>query len=77
MRWKVKLRTNGGGKREIELDATSISDALEQANESYPGCTIEGADLIPKKITVIRIYDHGEQTTCDRSLIYHPFGPDA
>lgn len=73
MRWKVKLRTSGGGKREIELNATSISDAYSQAQESYPGCTIEGADLIPAKITDIRIYDHGEQTTCDRLLIYDPF----
>jgi hypothetical protein len=76
MRWSIKLITSGGGKREVELDATSISDAHAQIIESYPGCTITGSDLIPAKITDIRIYDHGQQTTCDRSLIYHPFGEE-
>ena len=77
MRWKIKLRTNGGGKREVELDATSISNALEQVTDTYPGCSIDSADLIPAKMSDIRIYDNGDQTLCDRSLIYHPFGPDA
>lgn len=77
MNFKVKLITSGGGKRQIDLPATSVQDAIDQAKESYLGCTIESVDLIPSKMNNIRIYDRGEQTECDRSLIYNPFGPDA
>lgn len=73
MKFKVKLRTSGGGKREVELPATSVQDAIDQINQSYPGCTILGTDLMPSNINSIRIYDHGQQTKCNKSLIYHPF----
>lgn len=77
MNFKVNLITSGGGKRELDLPATSVQDAINKTKETYSGCIIKSVDLIPSKINNIRIYDRGEQTECDRSLIYHPFGPDA
>lgn len=73
MKFKVKLRTSGGGKREVDLPATSVQDAIDQTKESYRGCTIVSVDLIPSNINGIRLYDHGQQVECDKSLIYHPF----
>jgi len=73
MRFKVKLITNGGGKRELELPATSVQDAIDQTKESYPGCSIKGVDLIPERLNTVVVYDGGDQKECDWSLIYHPF----
>ena len=73
MRWLIKFRTSGGGKREVELPATSVSDALEQIEETYKGYKLDSIDLIPARPRDIRIYDYGQQVLCDRSLIYDPF----
>lgn len=72
MRFKVKLTTKGGGKREIEIDATSIQDAKDQANETYKDCTIHDVDLMPRA-GYVRLYSHGEQTEAPVETIYKPF----
>jgi hypothetical protein len=72
MRFKVKLKTKDGRKREIEIDATSLQDAREQVNETYKGCTIHNVDLMPKA-GYIRLYSHGEQTEAPVETIYEPF----
>lgn len=72
MRFKVKLTTKDGGKREIEIDATSVQDAKNQTNETYKDCTIHDVDLIPKA-GYVRLYSHGEQTEAPVETIYEPF----
>lgn len=73
MRFKVKLITSGGGKRELELPATSVQDAIDQANSIYKGCTIEKIDLIPQRSDTIIIFSHGEQFEENRNILYNPF----
>ena len=73
MQFLVKLKTNRGGLREVELTASSVQDAIDQAKESYKDCVIRDVDLIPKSRNSIRLYSHGDQTECDASLIYRPF----
>jgi hypothetical protein len=73
MNFKIKLRTSGGGKREVDLPATSVQDAIDQIKELYINCTISDIDLITSNVNNIRLYSHGEQVECDQSLIYRPF----
>jgi len=40
----VKLKTNRGGKREVDVPATSISDAENQIRELYKDCEIISTD---------------------------------
>lgn len=72
MRFKVKLTTKGGARREIEIDATSVQDARDQTNETYKDCTIHDVDLIPKA-GYLRLYSDGEQTEAPVESIYKPF----
>ena len=73
MKFKVILTTSGGGKRELELPATSVQDAIDQAKESYPGCNIKAVDLIPQGHNTTIIFSYGEQYEVGRSLIYDPW----
>lgn len=41
----VQLVTKRGGKREIELPATSVEDALNSIRDLYVGCTIKFAKI--------------------------------
>lgn len=77
MTFKVKLFTSGGGRREVELPATSVQDAIDQTMRTYINCKIESVDLIPQKQDSIRIFaGYGEQYEIGRSLIYDPFSED-
>lgn len=72
MRFKVKLTTKGGGKREVEIDATSVQDVKDRVEETYKDCTIQGIDLIPRS-GYVRLYSHGEQLEVPIESIYKPF----
>jgi len=72
MLFKVKLTTSGGGKRDLEIEATSVQDAKDQASKTYKNCKISDIDLIPKK-GKIRLYSHGDQVEAPADSLYDPF----
>lgn len=73
MRFKVKLTTNSGGARELELeDCTSVQDAIDQATSIYKKCTINSVDLLPKA-GYVRAYSDGDQIEVPVGSIYIPF----
>lgn len=36
----IKIKTKGGGNREVELPATSVEDARKSVQDFYHGCKI-------------------------------------
>lgn len=72
MMFKVKLITSGGGKRELDLEATSVQDARDQVNQTYKNCEITNVDLIPKK-GQIRLFWQGDQIEAPENSLYVPF----
>jgi hypothetical protein len=72
MKFKVKLVTSEDEKKELELEATSVQDAKDQANDTYKNCNIVAVDLIPKK-GQIRLFSYGDQVEAPEESLYIPF----
>lgn len=49
LKFVVRLLTNRGGVRDVELEATSVQDAYDQANVLYKKCIILHIDLVVRK----------------------------
>ncbi len=49
LKFVVRLITNRGGRRDLELPASSVQDAVDQARALYKKCVIEHVDLIVRK----------------------------
>lgn len=49
LKFVVRILTAGGGRRDVNTDATSVHDAIDQTKVLYPNCQMVHVDVIVKK----------------------------